>query len=62
MKLHEQVLELKSQKANAIDAIYNFSNLLSSDKFKNTDTQLNNYIQVSDVQNQLRILLDTLDN
>lgn len=60
MKLHEQVIELKAQKELAIEAIYDFSSLLSSDKFKNTDTEMNNWINISDVQSQLRIILDAL--
>ena len=62
MRLHEQVMELKLQQDNAINAIYDFSSLLSSDKFKNTDTDLNNWINIGDVQRHLRLILDALQN
>jgi hypothetical protein len=60
MRLHEQVQELKINRADCIDAIYELSHYLSLDKFKNTDTQLNNYVQVSDVQSRLSLILQAL--
>ena len=57
---NERIAELETQRADAINAVYDFSNYLSLPKFHNTDTQLNNYVQVSDVHNYLRLILDTL--
>ena len=53
MKLHEQVAELKQNKADCIQSIYDLSSYLSLDKFKNTDTELKNYVHIGDVQRYL---------
>ena len=60
MKLHEQVKELKQNKADCIQAIYDLSSYLSLDKFKNTDTELKNYVQISDVQRYLADIMHEL--
>lgn len=60
MRVHEQLAELKQNKADAINAIYDLSHYLSLDKFKNTDTELKNYVQVSDVNRYINEILSQL--
>ena len=60
MKLHEQVAELKINNVAAVECIYDFMALLNSNKFKNTDAELNNWISTSDVNRQLQLILNAL--
>jgi len=59
---NELISEFENNKANTLEAIYDLSNYLSLDKFKDTDSQMNNYVQVSDVQLRLNLIIQALLN